>query len=74
MENMPDISELKRLSIAERILIVLELWDSIAAEQEKLGIPDNQREALDRRIADYNFSPDEGYSWREVKDIVEKTK
>lgn len=74
MENIHDISKLKKLSISERILIVEELWDSIAAEQEQIELTDKQREELDRRIADYNLSPDEGYSWSEVKNILRKTR
>ena len=74
MENKHDISELKKLSTPERILIVEELWDSIAAEQEQLELTDNQRKELDRRIADYNLIPDESYSWSEVKNIVRNTK
>ncbi len=74
MENLHDISELKRLSIAERILIVEELWDSIADEQEKLELTDAQRDELDRRLADYHSSPDDGYSWDEVKRIIRERK
>jgi putative addiction module component (TIGR02574 family) len=73
-QRQHDISELKRLSVAERILIVEELWDSIAAEHEKLQLTDEQRNELDRRIADYDSSPDEGHSWGEVKEIVRNSK
>lgn len=73
-QNQHDISELKKLSIAERILIVEELWDSIAAENEKIQLSDEQKDELDRRIADYYLSPEEGYSWAEVKKIVRNSK
>ena len=74
MEHTHNISELKKLSIDERILIVEELWDSIAAEHSQVKITAEQRDELDTRIADYNSSPDEGYSWDEVKNIVRKSK
>lgn len=73
-QHQHDISELKKLSIAERILIVEELWDSIAAENEKIQLSDEQRDELDKRIADYDLSPEEGYSWAEVKKIVRNSK
>ncbi len=74
MEPLFDISELKKLSIAERILIVEQIWDSIAAEQEHLELTKEQRDELDKRIADYYSSPDEGYSWEEVKNRVKRLK
>jgi putative addiction module component (TIGR02574 family) len=59
--------ELKKLSVAERILIVEEIWDSIAAEQESLAVTEAQRDELDRRIASYHASPQEGSSWEGIK-------
>ena len=55
------------LSIAERILLVEEIWDSIAAEQESLGITHEQKAELDRRLAEYAADPNAGSSWEEVK-------
>ncbi|RLC17550.1 MAG: hypothetical protein DRI57_09655, partial [Deltaproteobacteria bacterium] len=37
MGQLSVLSELKRFSIAEKIIIVEELWDSIAADQESFG-------------------------------------
>ena len=74
MEQLFNISELKKFSIAERILMVEELWDSIAAEHEHLELTMEQRDELDKRIADYYSSPDEGYSWEEVKHRVKRLK
>ncbi len=34
MEQLSVLSEIKKFSTAEKILIVEELWDSIAADQE----------------------------------------
>ncbi len=59
--------EIRRLSIAERILLVEEIWDSIVADQEALAVTEQEREALDRRLDAYHASPDEGIPWEEVK-------
>jgi putative addiction module component (TIGR02574 family) len=67
MEERITSSEIKKLSVAERILLVEEIWDSIAAEQEILLLTDGQREELDRRIASYNESPKKGATWDEIK-------
>lgn len=40
-----------QLSLAERILLVEEIWDSIAAEAEALAIPESHKDELDRRLA-----------------------
>ncbi|MFZ0932589.1 MAG: addiction module protein [Syntrophobacteraceae bacterium] len=60
-------SEIKKLSVAERILIVEEIWDSIAAEQESVELTEAQKTELDRRITSCDSSPDEGGSWEEIK-------
>ncbi len=74
MEQLSILSELKRFSIAEKILIVEELWDSIAADQESFGLTGEQRDELDRRVADYYLSPDDGYSWKDVKNRIKSMK
>ena len=60
-------SDLRKLSVAERIQLAQDLWDSIAEEAEALPIPEEQRVELDRRLADAEQSPGEGRSWTEVK-------
>jgi len=60
-------SDIKALSIPERILLVEEIWDSIAAEQESLPITQAQRDELDRRLAASEATPGEGAPWEEVK-------
>jgi putative addiction module component (TIGR02574 family) len=43
-------SHLKRLSVDERIRLVEDLWDSIAADQNALPLTPEQRIELDRRL------------------------
>ena len=59
--------DVKNLSIAERILLVEDIWDSIAAEQESLEITKAQRDELDHRFEAYQASPTLGTSWEDVK-------
>ncbi len=61
------VQEIKKLSIAERILLVEEIWDSIVADQEAVEITAAQRTELDRRLEAYHASKDQGASWDEVK-------
>jgi len=55
------------LSQSERILLAEELWDSIAENQDDLEVTDSQKLVLEERMAAYKISPDEGFSWEEVK-------
>ena len=61
-----------RLSLAERILLVEEIWDSIAAESEALEIPQSHKDELGRRIADHDADPHSGSSWQDVKTRLQK--
>jgi putative addiction module component (TIGR02574 family) len=74
MEQVAVLSELKKFSTAEKILILEELWDSIAPEQESFGLTAEQRDELDRRIADYYSFPDDGFSWEDVKNRIRSMK
>ncbi len=56
-----------RLSVAERILLVEEIWDGIAAETHAVEVPEAHKEELDRRLEAYRQDPTAGSSWAEVK-------
>lgn len=59
-------ANLRRLPIAERIRLVEELWDSIAADQAALPLTPEQREELDRRIDSYAADGNRGQPASEV--------
>lgn len=46
-------TKLSNLPIDERIKLVQELWDSIAADQNALPLTDEQKTELDRRLDAY---------------------
>lgn len=56
-----------QLSVAQRLLLVEEIWDSIAAEETAVPLTEAQRQDLERRIAAYEADPKAGSSWAEVK-------
>ena len=58
---------LDKLSREDRLALVQELWDSIAAEQGPSLLTDAQREELHRRVADADANPDDGIPWEQVK-------
>jgi putative addiction module component (TIGR02574 family) len=62
-----------RLSLAARILLVEEIWDSIAAEAEALDVSQSHKDELDRRLAAYHADPHAGSSREEVGRRVQRT-
>lgn len=67
MATRDPISEILKLSVAERIQLVEDIWDSIAAESDAFDISPEQRDELDRRLADQEATPGAGRPWSEVK-------
>ena len=61
------LSDILKLSVAERIQLVEDVWDSIAAEPEELPLTEVERQEMDRRLADVDANPGVGRSWAEVK-------
>jgi putative addiction module component (TIGR02574 family) len=55
------------LTLAERIELVEQIWDSIAAEQASLRVVPAQQAELDRRLEAYRENPTAGASWEEVR-------
>ncbi len=56
------------LSIGERIRIVEDIWDSIAADQSIIPLTDEQEAELNRRLDAYELDRNIG---REVSEVVE---
>jgi putative addiction module component (TIGR02574 family) len=66
--------ELFQLSAAERLELVEELWDSIADEDKALELTPEQREDLDRRLAEADADPTGGSPWDEVRERIRHRK
>jgi putative addiction module component (TIGR02574 family) len=56
-----------QLSVAQRILLVEEIWDSIATTEEEIPLTEAQKQDLQRRIAAHEANPKAGSSWEGVK-------
>ena len=59
--------EISELSIAERIQLAEDLWDSILDSQDELSLSEAQKQELDRRLEQYQRDPTAGSTWEEVK-------
>ncbi len=66
----PYLSEILKLSIPERILLVEAIWDSIASESDNkksYSLSDEQLKFLEEELKDYSSKPENGSSWAEIK-------
>ena len=57
----------QQLPVEERIMLVEDLWDSIAADQWALRLTDEQKAELDRRLDAYEVDKNRG---RPATDVV----
>jgi putative addiction module component (TIGR02574 family) len=56
-----------RLPREQRIALVLEIWDTIAAEAQESLLTEAQRQELERRVAEDDANPDDVVPWEKVK-------
>jgi putative addiction module component (TIGR02574 family) len=66
-------NDIARLSLAERIQLVEEIWDSIADEVAAMPLSDTHKSVLDERIAKLKNGTDKLSSWKEAKERVRKS-
>jgi len=64
------LQELEKLSISERLLLVEDLWDSIARSNANIPMPQWQKQSLDERKLKYLNNPDSGMEWEQVKQDI----
>jgi putative addiction module component (TIGR02574 family) len=60
-------TEISRLTPTEKLRLVEELWDTLAADPDQLPIPAWHAQALDEAQAAYKANPDAGSPWPVVK-------
>ena len=68
-----ELKDILEMSVAERIQLVEDIWDSIAAVPESLSLTEAEHQELDRRLEAYAKNPNEGISWDEVKKKVRES-
>ena len=62
--------DILNLSIAERIELVGDIWDSIAATPEAVVLTDAEKAELDKRLDAYHQDPAAGDPWPVVRDRI----
>jgi putative addiction module component (TIGR02574 family) len=63
----PSASTIFDLSPAEKLQLVEDLWDDLAATPKAVPVHDWQKQELSRRKASFLNNPASGFSWKAVK-------
>ena len=62
------LTEILELPVSERIQLVGDIWDSIAAVPESVSLTDSQMTEIERRLEDYRKNPDDVVPWERVRE------
>jgi len=60
------VAEIFAHPVAERMRLVEDIWDSIAAVPDALPLTQWQKDELDRRLAEFEVDPDSGATLEEA--------
>jgi len=60
--------DLEDLTVAERIQLAEDLWDSVEPDSPEIALTPAQAAELDARLEELRRCPDSGESWEVVRD------
>lgn len=69
---MVQIQEIMEMSVAERILMIEKIWDSI--DHDNIETPAGHQQELDRRLARYEKGETSFFSWADIKNELNASK
>ena len=72
--RLDDVPGIARLSTPEKILLVEDLWDSIALDQSSVPVPQSHKDELDERLKKYESDPGNLLSLEELRGRIERRK
>jgi putative addiction module component (TIGR02574 family) len=61
------LAEIERLPVADRLVLVQEIWDRIVESNAVLPLTEAQKDELDRRIAELEAHPESAIPWEQVE-------
>ncbi len=66
MEPEKIASEIEKLNISEKLILIQNIWDSIAIENDNLPMPEWQKIELKKRYDLYKYGKTELYDWQDI--------
>ena len=61
------IPQLKQLSMDEKLILIGELWEELAAEPDAFPVRDDHMKVLQQRLEHYRRNPTDVHAWEDVK-------
>ena len=60
------IKEIEKMDLSEKIMLVEDIWDSIARSNSELPLPEWQKVELDKRYQEYKNGKLTLHDWKDV--------
>ena len=67
-----DIPEISHLSTPEKILLLEDLWESIASQESEVPVPESHKQELDKRLERHVHSPGKLLSLKQLQARIER--
>jgi putative addiction module component (TIGR02574 family) len=67
------ISEIRKMSVPQKLLIAQDIWDSIATESGNIPMPAWQKDELKKRYQDFKQGKMALHDWRDVHAKLRET-
>ena len=67
------IKEVSRMELSDKLLLVEDIWDSIALSHSVLPLPEWQKHELDRRYGEYKEGKLDLYEWKKLHSMVRES-
>jgi putative addiction module component (TIGR02574 family) len=61
-------NQIERLSVSERILLVEEIWDTIASKEQSFELTNAQKIIVKERSNSFKINPTTGRTWEKIRD------
>ncbi len=68
--RIKELEKIYELSVAERILLVEEIWDSILEHPETVPLTESQKTELEKRLSAYQENQEVGTPWTKVRQRI----
>ena len=68
MSSTTTLEQVAQMSVPERLAVIADIWDSIAAEDTALPVSDELGAEFDRRLERHRGNPNEARDWSVIRD------
>ncbi len=64
------IQEINKLNLSEKLLLIEDVWDSIAQSNSELPMPEWQKQELDKRYKEYKAGTQNLHDWQSIHEEI----